>query len=720
MDLFFDETAQKLIINAKKEMYDLKHPYVGSEHLFLAILNDDSLDVTKILNEYGITYDLFRRELISVVGIGSKENNWFLFTPLLKKIINNAAYYSRDNDKSVDSFGLLISIFQEGDGIANRILTGMNIDLTALYDRFMLFEKIKISNKNKFLDEYAVNMNECALSGKYDPVIGREKQVNNLIQILLRKNKNNPLLIGDAGVGKTAIVEELARRISLGRVPFKLKNKIIYNLSMSVLVAGTKYRGEFEDKMNKLISEVKENDSIILFIDEIHTLIDAGGAEGAIDASNIIKPFLARGDLRLIGATTISEYYEYIEKDKALDRRFQKVMVSEPNKDEVKCILLKLKPIYEAYHGVLISEEIIDYITKWSFSCFFNGRQPDRAIDLLDEVCSYSSINHNPYDKILDDYENQINKKIKKKNDSIIHHNFDKALIYRNQELQLRSEYNNKLFEIYNAGNIEVSREDLEKVVCLKANFPKIENKEFQTINSKLKDIVMFQDDSIDKVFNYLKKINYIENSRPLIFLLVGKKGVGKTFFVSKLVECLYPTVNFIKINMSEYKGKQSITKLTGSLPGYVGYGDKTLFDSIRYNPFSVILFEKIDLAHELIIKMLKEAFHQGYIVTSKNEKIYLSKCIIFMTYTYSDNTMGFVESNKNKMIDFPISANTIFFNSFTIDNLIAYLNKKCGKDRYTKKEINKIIEEIDFNNSSFARIDEYISSLYDDFKVKS
>ena len=471
MNLFFDEESQKLIISAKNEMFKLKHPYVGSEHLLLAILNNTNLNITDKLNNYGITYDRFKNKLISTVGIGTKTNDWFLFTPLLKKIINNATYYSKDNNKVVTPFSLLVSILKEGDGVANRILLSMNIDVLELYSLFVNSDDLLSSKKVYLLDELGINMNLNSLNNKYDPVIGREKELNEIICILLRKNKNNPLLVGDAGVGKTAIVEELARRISLGNVPFKLKDKIIYSISMSMLVSGTKYRGEFEEKIHKLIKEVEENSNIILFIDEIHTLVGAGGAEGAIDASNILKPYLARGSIKIIGATTSYEYKKFIKFDKALNRRFQKVDIIEPSKDLVKNILLELKPLYEDYHKVIITKQIIDIIIDISYDSIFYGKQPDKAIDLLDNICSYVVINNNKNDKILSDMEFKIKQLENKKNNEIINHNFKKALRCKNEENIMKSDYNNKLFDFNRNSKIRIHKSDIYNVIYNKIGF---------------------------------------------------------------------------------------------------------------------------------------------------------------------------------------------------------------------------------------------------------
>ena len=650
MNLFFNEDSQKLIICAKKEMMELKHPYVGSEHLLLSILKNTDLGITKILNSYSITYDKFRDELINVVGFGSRNNEWFLFTPLLKRIINNACYYSKDKNRIVTPDSLLISILQEGDGVANRILIGMNIDVVELYNRFLVIDNIS-GNETPLLDELAINMNECSINGMYDPVIGRNKELEEIIQILLRKNKSNPLLIGEAGVGKTAVIEELARQISLGCVPYKLKNKTIYSISMSVLVSGTKYRGEFEEKIHKLVNELKNNPNIILFIDEVHTLMGAGGAEGAIDASNILKPYLARGEITVIGATTVGEYKKYIEKDKALNRRFQKVYIEEANRDEVKNILINLKNIYEDYHGVNISDSLLDTIIDVSYTCIPFGRQPDKAIDLLDEVCSYSEFSKTIKDRSLYDYELKIKNIEELKNKEIMNHNFKQALVYKDKEMSLRNDYNNKLF--YNNGvndKIKINKDDISKVIYNKVNLP-YKDDYIKKLN-EVKDIIIGKFCEYKKevciIFDLLKKYDYIKNNKPLVMLFVGKSDNTMTFLVEELVKNMFFCKNYIHLDMLEYSSYQSISKIVGVAPGYVGYNDDGVFDSININPFTIILLDNIDKCNRKILSFLKKSFSTGYVEKSYGNKINIRKCIVFMTSNSLDNDIGFIYNEKD------------------------------------------------------------------------
>lgn len=723
MNLYFDEDAQKILSEAKREMYELKHPYVGSEHLLLAILKNKDLDITKILNSYGINYEVFKSELIRVVGVGSKCNEWFLFTPLLKRVLNNATYYSKDENKNVSPYSLFISILQEGDGVANRILLGMNIDLELLYDKFVSGDNLVLNrNKKLLLDDFAVNMNEECLKNKYDPVVGRDKQIERVIQILLRKNKNNPLLIGEAGVGKTAIVEELARRITCGNVPFKLKDKIIYNVSMSGLISGTKYRGEFEERLNKIINDIKNDSRIILFIDEVHTLVGAGGAEGAIDASNILKPYLARGDIKVIGATTIDEYTKCIEKDKALERRFQKVYVEEPSLEEVKDIIVKLVPIYEKFHNVCLNSELVDLIIKLSNKYIRGGRQPDKAIDFLDEVCCYVSVNNNKNDVVMADYEEKISAIEEKKNIEILNHNFKKALVLRNEEFSLKDEYNKLLFMNYDLKKeISVTADDIFTVLYNKTSIPlnKILVKKMNGLATKLKKEVFGQDAAIELFVKDLSKINYIDKKCSSIFLLTGKKGVGKTFLIEKVVENVFQKSNLVRLDLSEYGNEHSLTKIVGSAPGYVGYNDRGSFlEKIKEKSFVLVLLENVDQCCLKIFNFFITAFENGYFTNSKGEKIEIGNALFFLTMNVNNSNLGFVEKESgNNRIDLilRLGANLISLKAIDDKVIKRYLEKKVKKYHsleYSKDLADKIIEESDYKNLGFEKVN-YLFDQY-------
>ena len=509
----FNEEAQKILLNAKLEMIELKHPYIGTEHLILAILKSNT-NLAKKLKDYELTYDKFKEEIIKIIGVGSKKSEYYLYTPLFKKIMQNAILDSKENNNGEVTIEHLFSAFlEEGEGIAIRILIGMGIDVEDMYDEFSssLIKKHNKRNKKLLLEELGTNITYKAKNNELDPVIDREKEVKRLIEVLCRRTKNNPILIGKAGVGKTAIVEELARLIVKEEVPNNIVGKKIISLDMASAVSGTKYRGEFEERMKKILKELEDNEDIILFIDEIHTLVGAGGAEGAIDASNILKPALARGKIRCIGATTYDEYKKFIEKDSALERRFQKIVIEEPTVEQTKNILLKIKPIYERYHHVKIDNKIIDKIITLSEKYIYDRNRPDKCIDILDEVCSKVSIKEDKNTKNIKELKNTLNKINKEKNSLIIENNIDKAYLYRKEETNII----NKLNELqlnYKYKNKEVTEEDIANVINIKTKIPIYEiledsQKTISLIEENLKQEIIGQDNAINKLVKITKKI---------------------------------------------------------------------------------------------------------------------------------------------------------------------------------------------------------------------
>lgn len=650
----FDEDAQKVLLMAKKEMMDLKHPYVGSEHLLLSILHHPEFSVTKLLNEYQITYDRYKKEIIKIIGVGKSANEWFLYTPLLKRIIENAILDSKEDDSSITVENLFISLLEEGDGVANRILLGMNVDIDLLYEKFSNKFIYRNSKKGKklLIEEYAVDFNQKCKTSGFDPVIGRDDKVDRIIEILLRRTKNNPLLIGDAGVGKTAIVEELARRIVIGNVPKKIADKRILSVSMASLVAGTKYRGEFEERINRIIEELENNKDIILFIDEIHTLVGAGGAEGAIDASNILKPYLARGTIRVIGATTKSEYSKYLETDKALDRRFQKIYIDEPSLQETENILFQLREIYEDYHGVKISDDIIKEIVRLTDKYISVGRQPDKAIDILDEACSRASVVDDSYDKKVKAYTIEINRIKQAKNQAIIDHDYKEASLLKEKQSTLESKFN-RLFMKQSKSKKEklLTSEILYDVIYCKTKIPvaKIIALDESSIFQQLKGCVIGQDSTIQEILSVIFSVTNSTRKSPCSLLLVGKSGVGKTFLVKEYASLLYNKESFIKVDMSEYREAHTISKIIGSPPGYVGYQDyHFVLQKVKQNPYCVLLLDEIEKAHPSVMKLFLQVFDDGYMTTSDGEVVDFTHATIFMTSNLGchKNSIGF--SNRS------------------------------------------------------------------------
>lgn len=692
----FTEEARKIIVNAKKEMYELKHPYVGSEHLLLALLKENN-SISKKLKEYNLTYNKLKEEIINVIGKGTIETEWFLYTPLLKRIMENAIIDSKENnDGEVTIEHLFTSLLEEGEGVAIRIMIGMNIDIDSLYSEF----SYKFSTKNRKhqkleLETLGINLTEKAKNKELDPVIGREQEIKRLLEILCRRTKNNPILIGEAGVGKTAIVEELSRMIAENDVPLSLRNKKIINIDISALVAGTKYRGEFEDRVRKILKETEENDDIILFIDEIHTLVGAGGAEGAIDASNIFKPALARGKLRLIGATTTEEYNKFIKQDSALERRFQTINIKEPDKEKVREILSKIKPIYEKFHNVTISHEIINLITDLSVKYIYDRNEPDKSIDILDEVCSYVNLKET---KTLKKY-NQMNKElseiIENKKKSLIKNDFKQAAIYKKNENNLMNEINNLELTFYDKQKPKkVTKEDVAHIVYSKTKIPVYEllNENKKTINNiyiDLKEKIIGQDNVIDNLMNTVKriKLGFKNENKCYSLMFCGPSGVGKTLTAKTFGKNLVGE-NIIRLDMTEYIEPHSVSKIIGPPPGYVGYEDTgNILEEIKAKPYSVLILDEIEKAHPNVINLFLQILDNGKIKNSKGTYVRFDNVTIIMTSNigFNEENIGFNKSKSKVIEKLKENFSIPFINR--IDNILIF-------DKLEKKHIEQLIEK--------------------------
>ncbi len=692
----FNEEAQKVLVLAKKEMSDLKHPYVGSEHLLLAILKFDN-DISKKLKTFTIEYKTFREKLVAIVGMGSKKSEWFLYTPLLKRVIENAIIDSRENnDGEVTAEHLFSSLLEEGEGVAIRILLSMNVDIDKIYN---LFSKKIINRKkqkrNLLVEELAIDLTQKAKNNELDPVVGREKEIRRILEILCRRTKNNPLLIGDAGVGKTAIVEELSKMIVEGKVPEALKNKRILTLDMATMVAGTKYRGEFEERMKKLLTELEEVDDIILFIDEIHTLVGAGGAEGAIDASNIFKPALARNKIRCVGATTTSEYKKYIEADSALDRRFQKVYIEEPNDEMVKNIMIRLREVYESYHHVSIEEEIIDLIIKLSNKYIYDRNQPDKTIDVLDEVCARVSLQELGNNNKLLKLQKELNKVKEEKNQLIMEQDFDNAYNFKRLEEQLTSEINNIELESINKISIkEVKKEDVAEVIHLRTKIPIYEimsddSKIFKKMEKEINELIIGQDEAVKTLIDVTKriKLGFREKGKCYSYLLCGPTGVGKTALAKTYAKILVGENNVLRLDMSEYAEAHTVSKIIGAPPGYIGYDEnKTVLESIRNKPNSVIILDEIDRAHPAVLNLFFQILDEAFIKDTNDKVIRFDNVLIIMTTNigFNKTTVGFNNECEDKIL-------SKLKNSFTPE-FINRVYKCIVFNRLGKKDIIKII----------------------------
>lgn len=729
----FSEEAQNVLLNAKEEMIDLGHPYIGTEHLLLSILKNSSY-MSDRLNSYGLTYENFKSELCKIVGTTNRKNEYFLYTPLLRRVIENSVVDSKENnDNEVGVEHLIFSMLEEGEGIAIRILIGMGIDVERMYDEFSfsLIRKGKKDKKKKLLIyDLGTDITNEAKEGKLDPVIGRDKEVRRVMEILCRRGKNNPILIGEAGVGKTAIVEELSRLIASNNVPNNLINKKIISLEMASMVAGTKYRGEFEERMKKVIKEVEDNDEIILFIDEIHTLVGAGGAEGAIDASNILKPALARGKIRCIGATTTEEYKKFIEKDSALERRFQKVFVDEPSIVETENILNRLKPIYEEYHNVTISSAMIKNIINLSEKYIFDRNRPDKEIDILDEVCSRVGLKENKNVTDIRNIKGQIKKLREEKNSYIIENNIDKAYEIRKKETKLMSSLNKMELSKRESRNV-VNIDDLALVISSRSNIPVYElmSNSLEGINvieEKLKKEIIGQDSIIDSLMEMTKQIRFGANNRCYSCLFIGSSGVGKSNLAKLYAKYLVGEDNFIRLDMSEYSDSTSVNKILGSSPGYVGYDDnKNILEEIRNKPNCVLLLDEIDKASTSVINLLYQILEEGKIKNSKGTIVRFDNVVVLMTSNvgFEKNGIGFNYSSSSSSVYNSLKSS--FSNSFInrIDNVLSF--NKLSYDNIKTICINKLeILKNKYNNIDISYTDNVIDEIinktnYDDFGAR-
>lgn len=710
----FSEETRHLLKQAEKEREELKHPYVGSEHLFLSVLKESKL--TDILKKHKITYEKFKDKLVSLVGVGSKKSDFILYTPLLKRVLENAVIEAREeNNKIVNPEIVIISILDEEDGIAYSILKSLKVNVDKLYgDLKNKNINRKFKKKKLLLEDIGTNLTKLAKENKLDPVIGRDNEINKTIEILLRRKKNNPILIGPAGVGKTAIVEGIANLMISGKCPRFLENKRIISLNIFSLVSGTKYRGEFEEKMKMVIKELEENDDIILFIDEVHTMVGAGGAEGAIDASNILKPALARGMIRIIGATTQDEYKKYIEPDAALARRFQIVNVEEPKHDDVIKILTEIKPLYEKYHNIRISNDLINEIVDLSEKYLSNRFEPDRSIDILDEVCAKSSILESYDERKKRNLVDRLNKIKKEKINALSVKNFKRAYDLKIEENKITSEIDKII-----PNRKKVNKEDVLNVIKNKGNikgigFIKEDKDYYESLEEKLNNKIIGQESNVKKVVQSLKRKNIINKKKSYSILIIGNSGSGKSFFAKTYLNEIIDSKNIIKIDLAEYKEYHMISKLIGTTAGYLGYDNKNhVFEKVRTNPSSAIMVSNFDKAcyevQDLFIKILAD----NYIEDASGKKIDFSNTIIIFTCEESDSTMvGFNTLSKEDL-----SLPDKLLSNVSLRIKMKKLNEE-DKIKIINHKVGELIKE--YKNFNIKVSDKYIFNLYNKYKNKN
>jgi len=604
---------------------ELKHPYVGTEHLFIALLQEAS-EIKDLFSDYGVTCENFQDQLTSIVGKASTPQELNLYTPMLKRVIELALSEAAENNKGlVLPAHFVLALLEEGEGVAIRILLSMNVDLDEIYAGLKTQTRRK-EKRNKNLEIMKIGIPLSTNISRDSQIVGREKEISFMIETLLRRQKNNPLLIGGAGVGKTALVEELARRIKFHQVPTELNGMEIVMLEMGALVAGTKYRGEFEERLNKIIKEVIDEKNIILFIDEIHSMVNAGGAEGAISAADILKPYLARGSIKVIGATTLKEYHEFLEKDKALDRRFEKIMIEEPSKEQMQDILSALIPSYEHHYDIVINDENKRDLLEYSDRYLFHKNNPDKTIDLLDSVCARIKV------KVSSNCSMPTNEleKIKKKKEKCLRiGDYEQALKLATEEECVRKQMSEK----EKKQSLFMTRDDIMEMIEIKTGMKLKQDYHdvFVSLKNNLENRILGQSLAIEKILEVMD----MNRDKATSFLLTGSSGVGKTETVKVISETL--GTKLIRVDMSEFHSEESINRLIGAPSGYVGYQDDYVFRVLREHPYATILFDEIEKAHPKVLNLLLQILDEAFITDRNGEKIRFDHTIIFLT----SNVMG-------------------------------------------------------------------------------
>lgn len=655
--------AKEALSLAVEMAESLNHGYVGTEHLLIGLLQEGTGVAAKVLEENGVeeakVVELVSQLITPDNSVQMAENA--AYTPRARRVIENSYREAvRFKAAQIGTEHILIAILREGDCVASRLLNTIGISVQKLYidllaamgedapsvkDEMQRGSYGKRGSSTPALDSYSRNLTQMALDGKLDPVIGREHEIQRVIQVLSRRTKNNPCLIGEPGVGKTAVVEGLAQRIAAGDVPDTIADKRVMTLDLSGMVAGSKYRGEFEERIKKVIAEVVESKDVLLFIDEIHTIIGAGGAEGALDASNILKPSLARGELQLIGATTIDEYRKYIEKDAALERRFQPVTVDEPSEEESIAILKGLRSRYEEHHKVEITDDALEAAVKLSARYINDRFLPDKAIDLIDEASSkVRLLNYTKPAKVIT-YEEQIDELEEEKETAIREEAYEKAGDIKKKQEKLKE----KIRQILEKWEKEKETRKLtvgeNEVADVVAGWTKIpvkklaeeESERLKNLENILHERVVGQEEAITAVSKAIRRgrIGLKDPKRPIgSFLFLGPTGVGKTELSKALAEAMFGTeTSLIRVDMSEYMEKHSVSKMIGSPPGYVGYEEGgQLSEKVRRNPYSVILFDEIEKAHPDVFNILLQVLDDGHITDAQGRKIDFKNTIIIMT----------------------------------------------------------------------------------------
>ncbi|EGL98408.1 ATP-dependent Clp protease ATP-binding subunit [Ligilactobacillus salivarius] len=669
MEERYTPSAKQVLVLAQQQANYFKHQAIGTEHLLLALTMEKNGVAAKVLQSFVVTEVDVREEIEHIVGYGNLQrrgaDTYLPYSPRTRYVLERAREHAKlFNVEKVGTEHLLLALLEDDKTISSRILAALNIDLRKVKNityrtmgvdattanrtrkKLALSEK-KQDNGTPTLDELARDLTEMVRKDQIDPVVGRDNEIKRVVQILSRRTKNNPVLLGEPGVGKTAVAEGFSQKIVNGEVPDNLKNKRVMMLDMGSLVAGTKYRGEFEDRLKKIIEEIREDGNVILFIDEMHTLIGAGGAEGAIDASNILKPALARGEVQVIGATTLNEYQKYVEADAALERRFASVTINEPTPEVALTILKGLRPKYEKHHQLQITDEALESAVKLSKRYIASRFLPDKAIDLMDEAAARVRINNAQKVDKVSAIKKKLSELSQEKTEALLKEDFEKAAEIRNEELKIQEKLEKQIQrdkdeEDSNNYRVKVTAEDIAEVVSEWTGVPvtqinRSEGDRLIRLEKILHNRVIGQDEAVKAVSKAIRRARsgLKDPTRPIgSFMFLGPTGVGKTELAKALAEAMFGSEDsMIRIDMSEYMEKYTTSRLIGSPPGYVGYDEGgQLTEKVRNNPYSVVLLDEVEKAHNDVFNILLQVLDDGFLTDSKGRKVDFRNTIIIMT----------------------------------------------------------------------------------------
>ena len=669
MEERYTPSAKQVLVLAQQQANYFKHQAIGTEHLLLALTMEKNGVAAKVLQSFVVTEVDVREEIEHIVGYGNLQrrgaDTYLPYSPRTRYVLERAREHAKlFNVEKVGTEHILLALLEDDKTISSRILAALNIDLRKVKNityrtmgvdattanrtrkKLALSEK-KQDNGTPTLDELARDLTEMVRKDQIDPVVGRDNEIKRVVQILSRRTKNNPVLLGEPGVGKTAVAEGFSQKIVNDEVPDNLKNKRVMMLDMGSLVAGTKYRGEFEDRLKKIIEEIREDGNVILFIDEMHTLIGAGGAEGAIDASNILKPALARGEVQVIGATTLNEYQKYVEADAALERRFASVTINEPTPEVALTILKGLRPKYEKHHQLQITDEALESAVKLSKRYIASRFLPDKAIDLMDEAAARVRINNAQKVDKVSAIKKKLSELSQEKTEVLLKEDFEKAAEIRNEELKIQEKLEKQIQrdkdeEGSNNHRVKVTAEDIAEVVSEWTGVPvtqinRSEGDRLIRLEKILHNRVIGQDEAVKAVSKAIRRARsgLKDPTRPIgSFMFLGPTGVGKTELAKALAEAMFGSEDsMIRIDMSEYMEKYTTSRLIGSPPGYVGYDEGgQLTEKVRNNPYSVVLLDEVEKAHNDVFNILLQVLDDGFLTDSKGRKVDFRNTIIIMT----------------------------------------------------------------------------------------